>query len=130
MLPQPGLRDTAPMRGNLIRRPRTGSPTVCRILRVCVPLAVVHSALVSRQAKALAARVAGPRCRDGLYRAAFVAQSLCTFAWLYRWLKRLPDRPLYELRPPASWLARCGQAAAFVAGFETARVVGIPDFNG
>jgi methanethiol S-methyltransferase len=114
----------------VIRRPRTGAPTVSRIVRVCVPLAVVHSALASRQAKDLAARVAGRRRRNGLYRAAYVAQSLCTFAWLYRWLRRLPDRPLYDLGPPASWLARCGQAAAFVAGLETARVVGIPDFNG
>jgi hypothetical protein len=114
----------------VIRRSRPEVPTVWRIVRACVPLAVVHSALASRQAKDLAAKLSGPRRRNGLYRAVYVAQSLCVFAWLYPWLRRLPDRPLYDLEPPASWLARGGQAAAFVAGFDTARVIGIPDFNG
>jgi hypothetical protein len=104
--------------------------SVPRIVRVCVPLAVVHSALASRQAKELTARLVGRRRRNGLYRTAYVAQSLVTFAWLYRWLRGLPDRPLYDLEPPMSWLARGGQAAAFVAGLETSRVIGIPDFNG
>lgn len=104
--------------------------TAWRIVRVCVPLAVVHSALASREAKLLAERVAGPRRRNGLYRFAYVAQSLVTFAWLYRWLRSLPDRPLYDLQPPASWLARAGQAVAFTAGMQTAWTIGIPDFNG
>ena len=108
----------------------TGAPTWWRIVRVSVPLALFHSALASRQAKDLAATVAGPRRRNGLYRCAYVGQSLVTFAWLYRWLRRLPDRPLYDLAPPASWLARAAQAVAFVAGFESARGVGIPHFNG
>lgn len=97
---------------------------------MCVPLAIIHSALASRQAKELAARAAGRRRRNGYYRLAYNAQSLVTFAWLYRWLRRLPDRPLYDLEPPALWLARGGQAIAFVAGLETSRAIGIPDFNG
>jgi hypothetical protein len=104
--------------------------SVAKIVRVCVPLALVHSALASRQAKELAAKLVGRRRSNGLYRTAYVAQSLVTFAWLYPWLRGLPDRPLYDLEPPLSWLARGGQAAAFVAGFETSRAIGIPDFNG
>jgi hypothetical protein len=123
-------RDIESTPDHLSRRTHAGAPAVWRIVRVCVPLAVVHSVLAGRQAKDLAIMLAGRRRRNGLYRAAYVAQSLCTFAWLYRWLRRLPDRPLYDLEPPASWLARGGQAAAFVAGLETARVIGIPDFNG
>src|SRR3989442_3317915 len=105
---------------------REGS-TAWRIVRICVPLAVVHSALASRQAKELAVKLAGRRRRNGLYRMAYNAQSLITFAWLYAWLRRLPDRTLYDLEPPASWAARGGQAAAFVMGFETSRRIGIPD---
>jgi len=108
----------------------SGSSTAWRIVRVCAPLALVHSALASHQAKELVARAAGRRRRNGLYRVAYMAQSMITFAWLYRWLRSLPDRTLYDLPPPASWLARGGQAIAFVAGLETSRAIGIPDFNG
>jgi hypothetical protein len=108
----------------------SGSSTAWRIVRVSVPLAVVHSALASHQAKELAAKLAGRRRRNGLYRLAYMAQSMVTFAWLYRWLRSLPDRPLYDLEPPASWLARGGQAVAFAVGLETSRAIGIPDFNG
>jgi len=101
-----------------------------RIVRVCVPLAMLHSALASREAKQLAERAIGRRRRNGLYRFAYVAQSLVTFAWLYRWLRSLPDRRLYDLQPPAAWLARAGQAFAFTAGMHTAHTIGIPAFNG
>ena len=104
--------------------------TASRIARVCVPLAPVHSALASRQAKELAARLAGTRRRNGLYRVVYVGQSLATFAWLYHWLRGLPDRPLYDLPPPLAWIARGGQAVAVAAGFQTAWQVGVPDFNG
>jgi methanethiol S-methyltransferase len=109
---------------------RRAEPTALRIVRVCVPLAAIHSALASHQAKELAAKVVGRRRRNGFYRTAYVAQSLVTFAWLYSWLRGLPDRPLYDLEPPVSWLARGSQAAAFVAGLETSRAIGISDFNG
>jgi hypothetical protein len=42
----------------------------------------------------------------------------------------LPDRRLYDLEPPAAWLARAGQAVAFTAGMQTAHTIGIPAFNG
>lgn len=90
------------------------TPTWWRIVRVCVPLALLHSALASRQAKELATKLAGQRRRNGLYRTAYVAQSLVTFT--YRWLRGLPDRPLYELGPPTLWVARGGQAVAFRHG--------------
>jgi methanethiol S-methyltransferase len=104
--------------------------TAWRIVRVCVPLAALHSALASRQAKDLAARLAGERRRNGLYRVTYVGQSLLTFAWLYRWLRRLPDRPLYDLRGPAAWLARGGQAVTVAAGFWTSWEIGLEEFNG
>src|SRR5204862_254925 len=88
---------------------------------VCVPLALVHSALASREAKELATRLAGRRRRNGLYRMAYMAQSMLTFAWLYRWLRSIPDRSLYDLNGPASWLRRGGQAVAFGAGPPPAR---------
>jgi methanethiol S-methyltransferase len=101
-----------------------------RIVRVCVPLALFHSALASSEAKDLTAKLIGRRRRNGFYRTAYMAQSLVTFAWLYRWLRSLPDRQLYDLNGPALWLARGGQAAAFAAGLATSHTIGIPNFNG
>src|SRR4051812_30892154 len=94
---------------------RLGRTTAWRVVRVCVPLAIVHSALASRQAKEVAAARLGSRRRNGTYRFAYVVQSMLTFSWLYWWLRRLPDRSLYDLRPPALWVARGVQAVAFAA---------------
>lgn len=108
--------------------PRAGSAG--RIVRVCVALALIHSVLASRQAKELAAELLGARYRNGLYRFAYVAQSALFFAWLFWWVVRLPDRELYHVRPPWSWLMRAGQLAFLGIGFSGVRVIGIPDFNG
>lgn len=85
--------------------------------------AAVHSALASRQAKALAAQAFGARWRNGLYRPFYMAQSFVTlglFAWAFL---RLPDRTLYRVPPPFSWLMHLGQLAAF--GVATAAAFGV-----
>jgi hypothetical protein len=97
---------------------------------VCVIWALVHSALASKEAKDFASRLAGSRCRDGLYRLAFNTQSVLTLVWAARRLSRLPDRELYRARPPVSWVFRAGQAASLGVLFSGIRVVGFLEFAG
>lgn len=104
--------------------------SVGRIVRVCTLLAILHSVLASRQLKEFVERVAGPRHRNGLYRFAYILQSMVCFFWLVWWVQRLPDRELYHVRAPWSWLLRAGQAASLAIGFGGVRVIGVPDFNG
>jgi len=101
-----------------------------RVVWVSVLWALVHSLLASRWAKDLVRRVAGARYRDGLYRAGYNAKSLVSLLWLARWFARLPDRELYRVRPPLSWLFRAGQAASLGILLSGVRVVGLPEFAG
>jgi hypothetical protein len=101
-----------------------------RVVGVSVLWALVHSLLASRRAKDLARRVAGARYRDGLYRSAYNAQALVTVVWIALWFARLPDRELYRVRAPWSWLFRAGQAASLGILLSGVRVVGIPEFSG
>ena len=101
-----------------------------RVVGVSVLWALVHSLLASRRAKDLTRRVAGAHYRDGLYRAAYNAQALASVVWLARWFARLPDRELYRVRPPWSWLFRAGQAASLGVLLSGVRVIGIPEFAG
>jgi hypothetical protein len=109
---------------------RGASGSAWRIVRVCIVLAILHSALASKQVKELVARVAGPRHRNGLYRFAYILQSMACFFWLAWWVQRLPDRELYHVRAPWSWLLRAGQAASLAVGFGGVRVIGVQVFNG
>jgi protein-S-isoprenylcysteine O-methyltransferase Ste14 len=101
-----------------------------RVVLICAIWAGIHSLLASRWAKDTSARVAGQRSRDGLYRAAYNAQSLVTVAWAARRLAGLPDRELYRAGPPWSWLLRAGQAGSLAVLFSGVRVVGVLEFAG
>ena len=104
--------------------------SVGRIVRVFIALAAIHSLLASRQAKNLARYIAGSRYRNGLYRLAYNAQSVVFLAWAVQWFSRLPDRELYEAKPPWSWLFRVGQAASLGVLLSGVRVIGLLDFAG
>jgi hypothetical protein len=104
--------------------------SLARITLVCAALGISHSALASKQAKELAARTFGRRYRNGLYRFSFTAISALQFAWLAWYVFRQPDRPLYRVPSPWSWLMRVGQFSGLVWGFITVVVLGLPDFNG
>ena len=101
-----------------------------RVVWICAVWALIHSALASKQVKDLTRRIAGPRFRDGLYRFTFNAQSVVTLLWAARRFSRLPDRELYHVRPPWSWLLRASQAASLGVLFSGVRVMGIPNFAG
>lgn len=91
---------------------------------------LVHSALASRAAKDLAARLLGPRRRNALYRPFYLAQSLVTFGALLAYLNRQPARTLYDVRGPWATLMRAGQASGLAWATYAAYHVGIPRMLG
>jgi hypothetical protein len=101
-----------------------------RIVLVCTALAAIHSLLASKQAKDLTCRIAGHRYRNGLYRFAFNAKSVLLLAWGTYWFLRLPDREIYRVRAPWSWIFRVGQAASLGVLLSAVRVIGVLDFAG
>jgi protein-S-isoprenylcysteine O-methyltransferase Ste14 len=101
-----------------------------RVVWICALWALVHSVLASKQAKDLARRISGPRYRDGLYRFAFNAQSVVTLVWAALRFSRLPDRELYRVGPPWSWLFRASQASSLGVLLSGVRVMGILRFAG
>lgn len=118
-------------RGRAATRPketRSGAPW--RVGWICALWASVHSILATKKAKDLTRRIAGPRYRDGLYRVVYNAQAVATLALASRSFSRLPDRELYEARPPLRWLFRAGQAVSLGALLSGVRAVGVLDFAG
>jgi methanethiol S-methyltransferase len=101
-----------------------------RVVWICALWALVHSALASKQSKDLARRISGSRYRDGLYRFAFNAQSVVSLVWAALRFSRLPDRELYCVGPPYSWLFRASQAASLGVLLSGVRVIGILRFAG
>jgi protein-S-isoprenylcysteine O-methyltransferase Ste14 len=79
--------------------------------------AVVHSSLASLAAKEKAAALVGTRNRDGLYRAAYLAQSFVTFGLLVAYISKLPKKEIYRASPKGALLLHAGQGA--MLGFLT-----------
>ena len=107
-----------------------GGGSVGRVLGVCTALAAIHSLFASQPAKDLARRIVGPRYRNGLYRFAFNAKSVLLLVWATWWFLRLPDREIYRVRVPWSWLFRAGQLASLSVLLSAVRVIGVLDFAG
>jgi methanethiol S-methyltransferase len=101
-----------------------------RVIWICVLWALIHSVLASKQAKNLARRVAGSRYRDGLYRSTYNVQSVVLLLWAARRFARLPDRELYRVSSPWSWLLRTSQVASLGVLLSGVRVMGILSFAG
>jgi protein-S-isoprenylcysteine O-methyltransferase Ste14 len=101
-----------------------------RVVWICALWALIHSVLASKQAKGFTRRIAGSRYRDGLYRLAYNAQSVVLLLWAVRQFAQLPDRELYRMKPPWSWLFRASQAASLGVLLSGVRVMGILKFAG
>ena len=105
-----------------VRAPSKGS-----VWRVCVLFAgygLLHSLLASSWSKSLVERLGGRRVRHGLYRPFFILQSLVTTVWALRKFWGLPDRTLYQVPRPWSWLWRAMQAFAMALLLRALAVVG------
>ena len=101
-----------------------------RVVWICALWALKHSILASKQVKDLAHRIFGRRYRDGLYRFTFNAQSVVSLLWAARRFSQQPDRELYCVRPPWSWLFRANQVASLGVLLSGVRVMGILRFAG
>jgi hypothetical protein len=101
-----------------------------RVVCICTLWALIHSVLASKPVKDLTRRIAGPRYRDGLYRFSFNAQSVLLLLWAARRFSRLPDRELYRVGSPWSWLFRVSQAASLGVLLSGVRVMGTLNFAG
>jgi hypothetical protein len=95
-----------------------------------VAYALIHSALASRQAKDLARRWAGDRQRNGLYRLLYNVQALIAFAAAGTAFCRLPDRTLYRVPAPWSWIFHGGQVAGLGLMLAAAHSVGLAQISG
>jgi protein-S-isoprenylcysteine O-methyltransferase Ste14 len=101
-----------------------------RVVWICALWALLHSVLASKQVKDLTRRIAGQRYRDGLYRITFNAQSVVSLIWAARRFSQLPDRELYRVGPPWSWLFRANQVVSLGVLLSGVRVMGILSFAG
>lgn len=95
-----------------------------------IAFAVLHSALATRTAKSVAARLVGEKRRDAGYRLFFVGQSLLTFSLLVAYGAGLPQRTLYRIRGPGALLLRAGQAAGVLHLLAAARQAGVARLAG
>jgi len=90
----------------------------------------VHSLLASRWAKQHATEWLGQRQRNGLYRAFFVFQATTLLGVAGLAFLRLPDRTLYRIGPPWSWLMHLAQAAGIGLMFSAGQAVGLGRISG
>ena len=101
-----------------------------RVMAATALFGVVHSALASHAAKRTATHLFGTRNRNGLYRVLYMAQSVVTFAALAHYIRRQPDRVLYEAPKPVATAMRMSQAACLGAATWAAHEVGLSRITG
>lgn len=92
--------------------------------------AAVHSALASRRAKQMAARMVGSERSDATYRLFYVSQGVLSFAALTAYCASLPAHTVYRVRGPAAWLVRTGQLAGALHLSAGLRQVGLTRWAG
>src|SRR3954464_833692 len=114
--------------------PDLWDPTMWRsMLRVGAATAavgLVHSAWGSRTAKRAATEAFGGRNRNGLYRVAYITQSVATLGLLAAYIRRQPSRELYKVEGPAALVMHAAQAGAIVYATSAAAQVGVRRITG
>ena len=111
-------------------RERRTLSTTAKIAAATIAFALLHSALASRRAKALATRALGERRRNGWYRAFFNAQAIVASGALLHYGRSLPDRELYCVRGTGATLMRAGQLAGLWLMLDGIRQVGFLRISG
>jgi protein-S-isoprenylcysteine O-methyltransferase Ste14 len=87
-------------------------------------VALLHSALASRKAKALAAEVLGERNRNAFYRPFYVVQSVLSFGALMLYLGKQPNPVVWQVPPAAKPLFQAGRFAALCGMASAVRQIG------
>ncbi len=86
---------------------------------------IVHSALAGSSVKRAAARWAGTRNRNGLYRVFYSGQSLVTLGLLADYVRRQPDYELYRIEGPPAAAMHVAQLGSLVYMAAAANQIGI-----
>ena len=106
-----------------------GRPTVqdsrWRVAFGCLAWACIHSALAAQPTKVLASHLAGLRARNGCYRCGYTVLATVLGLGFARWFRRLPDRTLYRVPPPWSWLLHGAQLLSLGWLFAGVAAVGL-----
>jgi hypothetical protein len=90
----------------------------------------VHSLLASKAAKKKARELFGERTRNGLYRPLYNGLAISSFGALALYGLKLPDRELYKIRRPFSWLTHSVQFLFVLYLLHAAREIGFLRFAG
>lgn len=100
------------------------------LTRDCLVFITLHSLLASDGVKGWVERIVGVRYVRGLYRVFYNLQSGASLGWLAWRMLRLPDRAMYKVPAPLSWVMRLGQGLFALLGVSAALAIGIPEFAG
>jgi hypothetical protein len=100
------------------------------IFGVFVAFAIVHSVLASRFAKRRVQTGIGTTYRNGLYRVGFNVLAVLQLVPALIWFRQLPDRTLYRVGPPWSWLLHSVQLLSIGHAVLAARAVGLREITG
>lgn len=90
----------------------------------------IHSLLVSRRAKEKATDLLGERARNGLYPSLYNGLAIATFGESTLYSMKLPNRELYRVRSPHSWLMHSIQFFFLLYLLSGAREIGFLRFAG
>jgi steroid 5-alpha reductase family enzyme len=94
--------------------------------------AAVHSLLASNSAKRTATRLLGPEKRDRYYRLFFNLQGVLTSGALILYILRLPDKPLWQMNRPLTFvgnLIRLGCVVGFIQAVRQIRFSRVSGFH-
>jgi hypothetical protein len=103
------------------------------ILKIAAATALVvgiHSVLASKAAKKKACELFGERTRNGIYRPLYNGLAIATLGALALYALKLPNRELYKIRRPFSYLMRSVQFFCLLYLLYGAREIGFLKFAG
>ena len=103
------------------------------ILKISTATALVfgiHSVLASKAAKKKASELFGEQTRNGLYRPLYNGVAIATFGALALYAYGLPNRELYKIPRPFSWLMHSVQLFFLLYLLDGARQIGFLKFAG
>ena len=104
--------------------------SIIKIVAATAFFAGIHSVLASKAAKKKASKLFGERTRNGLYRPLYNGLAIATFGTLSLYALRLPNRELYKIRRPFSWLMHSVQFFFLMYLLYGAREIGFLKFAG
>ena len=104
--------------------------SIIKIVAATALVVGIHSVLASKAAKKKASELFGERIRNGLYRPLYNGLAIATFGTLSLYALRLPNRELYKIRRPFSWLMHSVQFFFLLYLLYGAKEIGFLKFAG